>query len=128
MEVTLVTSKMLYFLVLVAATLSCGNAFVNFSNVFGDDMILSSGSPGAPVWGWSTPLMIVEFTFSGGFNVNVSSDSSGFWRVSLPPQPSSLALYTLEATVASEGSSAIVSRVLFGIVLFCSGQSNMVRV
>ena len=113
---------LIFFLI---ACVSCGTAFVNFSSVFGDDMILSSGSPGAPVWGWSTPLSNVQLTFSGGFKGNVSSDCSGFWRIILPPQSSSLTSYTIEVAIESEGTSAALERVLFGVVLFCSGQSNM---
>lgn len=103
---------------------------VRFSNVLGDDMVLSSGATpdgaGSPVWGWADASTQVSVALSpGGFKTSVAADGAGYWRVALPPQPPGLTPYTVTATAASDGSQATLSRVLFGFVVLASGQSNM---
>lgn len=96
---------------------------VRFANVFGDDMVLQAGSP-APVWGWAAPSAAVRIALSSGaLNVTVQADSTGFWRAVLPSAPASMAAVDVFAS-APDGSSAALRRVLFGIVVLCSGQSG----
>ena len=93
------------------------------SNVFGSNMVLQHGRP-APVWGWAAPGAKVAVTFGGASLPAATADADGLWKVVLPPQPPSLAAHTIGVESGSE--KITLANVVFGEVILCSGQSNMV--
>ena len=99
---------------------------LNFvSAVFGDGMVLQQAPQQAVIWGHSnTPNVRVTTTFAGKV-YNTSADERGHWQQRLPPTPASAQSFTL-IVKAESGEKATLSNVLFGEVILCSGQSNMV--
>lgn len=109
---------MLYFLSLFA----CCNA-LNFSNVFGDHMVLQSDTS-AILFGFDTPGSNISCTFQGS-TVMTQTGPDNIWRLALLPQPPTIARDGFVITVSSSVSeSASLSDVLFGSVFFMAGQSN----
>ena len=55
------------------------------------------------------------------------ADQTGLWKVIFPPQQASLSAVTISfsANVPGDEATATLTNVLFGEVLFCSGQSNV---
>ena len=98
-------------------------ADVKLPTLFSDHMVLQCDAP-VQVWGWAAPSAAVRIALSSGaLNVTVQADSTGFWRAVLPSAPASMAAVDVFAS-APDGSSAALRRVLFGIVVLCSGQSG----
>jgi sialate O-acetylesterase len=101
---------------------------LSVSNVFGSHMVLQRDRP-APVWGWATPGAAVAVSFDGKTHAASAAAQTGFWKVMLPSQPASLVGrdIAVSSSSSSGGSeeSVLLSDVLFGEVLLCSGQSNM---
>jgi hypothetical protein len=105
---------------------------------FGDDMVLQHGRPAA-IFGLAKAgaTVVVEFDgktysttanpdpFAAGWNTPLASNS---WRVELDSQPPGPAKGNITVSCAdcdTNASTAVLSRVLFGEVIICSGQSNM---
>ena len=98
------------------------------SNVFGSHMVFQRDAP-ATLWGWTTPGFSVTVSVSGGGPVVVSAPAGpdGRWNASLPASPASIGGVGVNITVAASdgGATAVLSDVLFGDVVWCSGQSNL---
>lgn len=129
---------------LIAATACCVAAVAapfRFASMFGDSMVLQR-DVAANVWGWASPNMpiygsLVNTATNTTVAIQTTADATGQWTLSLPPQPGSPSLYTLG--VSSEpvghscdtygfncnGISTTLTGIMFGDVVFCSGQSNM---
>lgn len=111
-------------LLLLALCLSDVTASTRFSNVLGDDMVLEASA--STVWGW-TNASPVTVTLSTGFNTTVHADATGLWRAALPPAPAAIAPVDVMAT-GTDGSTTTLLRVMFGRVVFCSGQRCVAQV
>ena len=118
-------------LVLILTTcLRSVNAF-SFSSVFGDDMVLQRDAIAA-VYGYgATPGAHITVTVSRDESPQARSTvvvafaaADGTWKALLAAQSASSAAHTITASGTS-GETHALSRVLFGDVWFCSGQSNM---
>ena len=96
------------------------------SNVFGSGMVLQRGVPAA-LWGWTDPGTTVVLGLSGTNYTSPPAGSDGRWQAALPAMPATgPGAGGANLTVASgAGGVAVLTDVLFGDVLWCSGQSNM---
>eukprot|EP01079_Euglenida_sp_SAG-EU17-18_P007384 gene7384-1319_t len=94
----------------------------HLSNVFGSHMVLQRGRP-VPIWGWTVPGMVVSATFDGHDFTTTADLKEGLWKVWLPSQPAGLQGKDVVFTCGN--STVELLDVLFGDVIFCSGQSNM---
>lgn len=95
-------------------------AEVVLGSLFRDGAVLQRELP-LPIWGRAAPGEPVG-AMLGSNRAHTVADSSGRWRLALPPQAASA--IPLELVV--EGSNRIVVRnILIGEVWLCSGQSNM---
>ena len=96
-----------------------------FDSMFFGGAVLQMGVETA-VWGWNAPTTAITLTLDGEIVARAAptggSDGNHTWRAQLPPmqQGSSHRL-----RVDSGGQSDTVT-VSFGVVILCSGQSNMV--
>ena len=75
------------------------------------------------VWGRGVPGDRVELTLDGARVARGQADADGRWEVTMPPQPTAWS-----RTLAVSGDSAAVAVptvVKVGVVVLCSGQSNM---
>lgn len=95
---------------------------LELSNVFSSHMVLQQDRP-APLWGWADPGERVTTTLMGEAFVTVA-DETGFWKQMLPAGDASLIGYDMVVNTATD--SITLEDVVFGEVIFCSGQSNMV--
>lgn len=93
-----------------------------FSTVFGSGMVLQRDVP-ASVWGFTTPGAAVHVEFAGAAYESLPAGADGRWSVTLPPTPAG-GPYNISATDAG-GKLAVLIGVLFGDVVWCSGQSNL---
>jgi sialate O-acetylesterase len=107
----------------VAATVagfSSAPADVKMPAIFGNHMVLQQEMR-VPVWGKADPGEKVTVT-AGDHTGAATADSSGKWRVDLPP----FAPGTAPLTVTVTGKNALTfTDVLIGDVWLASGQSNM---
>eukprot|EP00037_Helgoeca_nana_P018815 m.181611 g.181611 ORF g.181611 m.181611 type:complete len:549 (-) comp24604_c0_seq1:120-1766(-) len=103
------------------------------SNVFGSNMILQRDRP-APIWGWvavdstvdGATVHQVTVTLTGTPAVTAITNADGFWRAVLPAQPANAEGRSIQVHVVDGSvSDVLLTNVVFGEVLFCSGQSNM---
>ena len=96
-----------------------------FASVFGDDMILQR-DVSATVWGTTAVGALVNVTFMGLALVSLPADAAGRWSLDLPPTPAGNGPYNITASSSSSSSSTqTLARVLFGDLVWCSGQSNL---
>ena len=85
--------------------------------MFSTGAVLQMGRP-VPVWGSAAaPHQDVSVSLDGTIVATGVAKADGSWAATLPPQP---AAYNRTLSVA--GSASTIS---FGVVLLCSGQSNM---
>jgi hypothetical protein len=105
---------------------------------FGDDMVLQHGRPAA-IFGLAKAGSTVTVVYDGkSYTAKANPDpfapgwgaplASNSWRVELDPQPAGPAKGNITVTCegcAANASTAVLSSVLFGEVIICSGQSNM---
>jgi len=94
------------------------------SNTLGSNMVLQQAPQSANLWGQSQAADTITVNFNSQ-NYQTTSDSNGFWLISLPPTPASFNAYTITINGNPSGNSAVLSNVLFGDVYLCGGQSNM---
>lgn len=108
-------------LVVLTALPSSGWAELKLPAFFSDNMVLQREKSVA-IWGWADARANVTVAFAGKVKT-VSADSTGKWKLKLPP-----------LAAQSEGSSLVIEsgtdrveikNVLVGEVWFASGQSNM---
>lgn len=113
----------LLFVILLMSILSCSNQTpeIELGKLFADHMVLQQKTH-APIWGKSSPGVIVNIEASWGENVKVRTDKEGKWRVDLKT-PEYGGPYTL--TIKARKSIVVVEDVMVGEVWLCSGQSNM---
>ena len=92
--------------------------------VFTDNMVLQQTAV-LPVWGTTSPGMLVTVRFAGQVKT-VKADVNGDWRVTLEPLVASAIPQEMNITVNDPDQTAITLRnILIGEVWVCSGQSNM---
>jgi sialate O-acetylesterase len=91
------------------------------SNVFGSNMVIQRNKK-APLWGWTTQGAAVSVTFDG-HTYKTAAGADGLWKQALPAQRESLV--GRDILVKSASASVKLRNVVFGDVIFCSGQSNM---
>jgi sialate O-acetylesterase len=111
--------RILFLFLLGIPALPLG-ATVRLPGVFADHMVLQRQMP-VVIWGWADPEEKVSVEFAGE-RAAVTADSSGAWRVELPPMEASS---EGRAMTVSGANSLTVNDVLIGEVWLCSGQSNM---
>jgi sialate O-acetylesterase len=113
----------LLFVILFMSILSCSNQTpeIELCNLFADHMVLQQKTH-APIWGKSSPGVIVNIEASWGENVKVRTDKEGKWRIDLKT-PEYGGPYSL--TIKARKSIVVIEDVLIGEVWLCSGQSNM---
>lgn len=105
-----------------------GPAAVDFSQAFGDDMILQQGKP-VNLFGTATAGAALTVTLTRHRDAQVVATQTttvaddGTWEVSLPQQTGGFDTYTVAAATA-EGT-ATITNVVFGEVWVAGGQSNM---
>lgn len=104
---------------LVATLLSAAQA-LEFSPIYGNDMVLQQGKP-VPVCGTTDSREPIRVSFKGQ---EVTAESDGrTWRAVLPAMTASCEGATLSVTQGSDSVS--LSNVVVGEVWIASGQSNM---
>ena len=108
------------FLVTLAALNAAQPSLI--SNVFGSHMALQRDAP-IPIWGWTTPGASVSVNL-GKATLPGTADPSGLWKVIFSSQPA-WTVVSLTVTVPSTGASSTLTDIIFGDLIFCSGQSNM---
>lgn len=100
------------------------------SSVFGSGMVLQRDVP-VSLWGWTTAGEVVTLIVAepGGRVFNVTSapaGADGRWNATLPASPASSSGIGVNITaVDAAGAQQALINVLFGDVIWCSGQSNM---
>ena len=96
-----------------------------FDRMFVGGAVLQMGPAMAAVWGWNAPNTAITLTLDGAVVARAAPtggrDGNFTWRAMLPPQPQG---YSRVLQVTSGGQTASVN-VSFGVVILCSGQSNM---
>ena len=100
------------------------SAALTLPNLFSSDMVLQRSPLQASLWGTADPHALITVTVRSNTtsSASVTADGSGHWRLLLPAQPTSA---DSEVTVSDGASSVVLSRVAWGDVFLCSGQSNM---
>lgn len=109
-----------------------GRAPARFANIFQSDMVLQRAPEQARLFGTAAPLANLTLMItlpkreSSILETNIQADSTGRWAYNLPATGAG-GPYNLQ--VAPKGipnAGQTLSGVLFGDVIICSGQSNMV--
>jgi hypothetical protein len=88
--------------------------------------LLQHGAPAA-FWGWTTPGATVTISVAGG-GPSVTSPPAGAdgrWNASLPPAPISTVGTNITFLDGASGATVTLVDVLWGDVVWCSGQSNL---
>ena len=95
--------------------------------LFGDHMVLQASARGAQLNGLTAPGARVTLTITpplkSGGEFSAAADSSGEWKIDKLAAAMNEGPYTL--TLSSMGISYVAADVWFGLVLLCTGQSNM---
>lgn len=83
----------------------------------------------ATLWGWTTPGGSVTVSVSGGGPVIASlpAGPDGRWNATLPAAPASVGGVGVNISIVdgTSGATTVLSDVLYGDVVWCSGQSNL---
>ena len=116
------------FLALTCCAFRHGSSTVlpsfNISNVIGSFAVLQRNKP-VVVWGWAiSPGYRISAEWVDGKTYDGFSDSSSLWRINFPAKPAMTTPFNV-SLVSSAGDSIVLSELLIGDVIFCSGQSNM---
>lgn len=107
------------------------------SNVLGNNMVLQREPAEASVWGFSDPGQAVYATFKDQVSndtwaIQSITDQAGQWTLPMPSRPADN--HTYELVISSEPDPALykwsgvvmlLTNIVYGDVLFFSGQSNM---
>jgi hypothetical protein len=96
------------------------------SNVFGSGMVLQQGVPVA-IWGWTNQGAggVVEVFIESKRHLSEPANAVGRWTVTLPPMVASPHGVDIRVTDPSCSETTTLAGVLFGEVVWCSGQSNI---
>lgn len=92
-----------------------------FAKIFTEHAVIQMIKP-VKLYGFVSPSALVNVTFDG-VAMSGTADSTGFWSVMYEGRAAG-GPYKLSA-ISSDGATASFSDVLVGIVIACSGQSNM---
>lgn len=98
---------------------------LRFSSIHGNNMILQAAPLSSTVWGYGGGRR-VQVSIDGGPPVTAARSSwlgVDTWLARLPPQDAALGFHSLTATSGAE--RVTLTRVQFGDVYVCAGQSNM---
>lgn len=103
------------------------SAALTLSATIGSSMVLQRDAPTTSLWGTAPPGAVVTATLSpaGGAFASPPAGADGVWRVTLPARPAGLAPSNITFSCAGE-APLVISDVLWGDVLLCHGQSNLV--
>ena len=96
------------------------------STTVGSAMVLQRDQPTSSLWGTSSPGAVVTATLSiaPGAPARAVTGADGVWRAALPAFPATATPFNV--TFSSDGAAdVVIADVLFGDVVFCSGQSNL---
>jgi hypothetical protein len=97
---------------------------IAFDSMFAGGAVLQMDTEAA-VWGWNAPNTAITLSLDGKAVARAAptggSDGNFTWSAQLPPIPRG-ASHTLQVESGGQSDSVVVS---FGIVILCSGQSNM---
>jgi sialate O-acetylesterase len=117
-------------LLLLLPHLSAGAALLyspfRVSSTFAEHAVLQREPASATIWGWTTPggLVTSMLNRTEPVFVNATADpTTGFWRLSFPPQPAG-GPYTLRLHDVVSNADVWYLDILFGDVLLALGQSN----
>ena len=95
--------------------------------LFGDHMVLQASARGAQLNGLAAPGARVTLTIApplkSGAEFSAAADSSGEWKIDKLAAAMNEGPFVL--TLRSMGISYVAEDVWFGLVLLCTGQSNM---
>eukprot|EP00294_Goniomonas_avonlea_P003348 CAMPEP_0114562318 /NCGR_PEP_ID=MMETSP0114-20121206/12462_1 /TAXON_ID=31324 /ORGANISM="Goniomonas sp, Strain m" /LENGTH=493 /DNA_ID=CAMNT_0001747989 /DNA_START=129 /DNA_END=1610 /DNA_ORIENTATION=- len=88
-------------------------------------MVLQRRVP-ARLWGWSEPGDTITITVgSHEVHTAVADSVSGAWEVNLPAREANSSGTTVGIQSSDQNTHILLTDILFGDVLLCSGQSNM---
>ncbi|MBL8891592.1 MAG: hypothetical protein JNL67_16550 [Planctomycetaceae bacterium] len=110
----------LVFSMILAPTAECEEP-LRVANVFNESMVLPSARV-IPIWGWGPALASLHVSL-GTQTATTTSDKSGFWAVSFPPQQASFAPRSLLVQCGEDRVE--LDGLLVGRVWLAAGQSNM---
>jgi sialate O-acetylesterase len=122
--------------VLLATTPAAALRF-ELSNTLGSGMVLQRAPAEPVVWGFSDPGQPVYAAFkdmvsNDTWTVQSTTDPTGVWRLPLPARPADNHSYELvvstdpaPALYKWDGAVLLLQDLVYGDVLFFSGQSNM---
>jgi sialate O-acetylesterase len=96
------------------------HADVGLPSIFGNHMVLQQGVT-LPIWGSASPGEHVTLTV-GKICEETVADSSGQWRIMLPPLPMSPESFSM---VICGGNRIEIGDVITGDVWICAGEGNM---
>ena len=112
---------------LLLAPLACAAAPFTLSATVGSSMVLQRDQPTTSLWGTAAAGTVVKATLSGAGApppALATAGADGVWRASLPALPASAV--PINITFTSDGAAdVVITDVLVGDVVLCSGQSNM---
>ena len=94
----------------------------SLSSSLGSNMVLQRAPQAALVWGFAATGSSIKTTFLGQ-SYTSTSDATGIWRQSLPPQAATATPATLSFTSSTGEPAITITNVIFGDVYICSGQS-----
>lgn len=97
------------------------------SNTIGSSMVLQRGSPQSSLWGFAAPGATVSTTFVGCSGCppvpDATTGADGVWRAAVPPLAATAVPFNVSFSTAGS-APLLLTDVLVGDVLLCSGQSN----
>ena len=94
----------------------------SLSSTLGSNMVLQRAPQAALVWGFAATGSSIKTTFLGQ-SYTSTSDATGIWRQSLPPQAATATPATFSFTSSTGEPAITITNVIFGDVYICSGQS-----
>jgi len=97
---------------------------ISFDPVFTGPAVLQHGVPVA-VYGKATPGALLKLSIGTTTTMRTQVTQHGDWQVTFPAQPVSWNVTLTASTSGSRSVDSVSSQVSFGMVILCSGQSNM---
>lgn len=116
---------------IIAAGLLCASslavlsdASLRMSDLFGDGMVLSSEEP--LIHGYTEPGAYISVKINGTTVADAKATDDGLFVASISPRPASQSQHQIDV-LSSSGGTASARGAMFGTVILCGGQSNMVH-